>query len=197
MSQDLGPILDTLREVHVSLERRAERAAAATGVTWGLVASSIFAFYAWTHANEDDALVRGLTDAGLIDWMWIPPTLVGYALTLAVGARLGRMAPRSEQARWNRWLLVALLVPVAAVVVLNVADVGHGIIPSMWVVFLGIVNVRWGAPKQGVVGKVATFGSFAVAAALAFLPVAWANLGASVWYLVALAGLCAWSYHRN
>lgn len=193
---DLGPILDTLREVNESLERRARRATAANAVTWGLVASSIFAFYAWAHANRDATLVQALGEAGFLPWMWAPPVLLGYVATLATGARLGRIAPRSAQAQGARWLTLALLVPVAAVVLSNLTGVGLRLIPAMWVAFLGVVHLNSGCMRGDALDKAVLWGSFALAPLLPFLPYAWANAAASLWYLAALAGYGAWRHHE-
>lgn len=196
-ADDLGPILDTLREVNESLDRRAARAAAANRVTWGLVAGSIFAFYAWAHADRGMPLFVALREAGVMPWVWTVPVALGYVATLATGARLGRIAPRSDAARGARWLLVALLVPVAGVVAANVTGHGVGLIPAMWVAFLGVAFLQQGCLRGDAPDRVATWGSFALAPVVALLPPAWGNAAASAWYLLALAALGAWRYHRR
>lgn len=193
--EDLGPILDTLREVNESLDRRAARAAAATGVTWGLVASSIFAFYAWAYAAPHAPLVQALRGSGAMPWMWVPPLLVGYAVNLSTGVRLGRMAPRSEEARRVRWLLLALLVPVSAVVAVSLAGSGERLVPAMWIAFLGLAHLQWGPAPRDAPQRVAIAASFALAPAILLMPLGWAYAAAALWYLAALAGLCAWRYH--
>lgn len=193
---EIAPILSTLREVNESLDRRSRRASASVGVTWGVVASSIFAFYAWVYFDPCNAVVCPLRDAGLLPWVWVPPVLVGYLLTLATGARLGRMDPSSEGARATRWLQLALLPPILVTVAANVLERGEGLIPSMWLAFLGVVNLQWGCHKGTPIERAATWGSFALGALLLIAPPAWAYLAASLWYLAALAALCAWRYHH-
>lgn len=188
---DLDAILATVREVEQTIERRAQRAMGAVMVAWGLAASSIFAFYAWAHAMPG-------REEGLVQWAWVAPSALAYAITVAVGARLGRIGER-EGARGMRWLMLALLPPFAVVVYTSVTGTGAEYVSGMWILFLAVVHQFWcrtQEPPLRRVFQVAAAASAALGLALLVHPLGtWGEVVASAWYLLVLAGLGAVKYH--
>lgn len=92
--RDLDSILDTLREVQASLDRRVARAEGALLMVWGLVGAAIFAFYQlvhWNHAPYEAAL------GPFLPWIWTAPIALGYVLSGVIGARLGQARPHGTR----------------------------------------------------------------------------------------------------
>lgn len=191
--RDLDAILDTIREVEDTLEKRSERATGAIMMVWGAMAGLIFGFYHLVSADTAVASALG----GLVAWAWVPPMLVGYALTAVVGARLGRVRARGGQATMRR-LLLALLLPLAGLVLLTTTGRGVELVPAMWTAFLGytmLLPPSSGVAKRRPVFVAAGVASFALAAILlvpALHP--WGNLVAGIWYVATLGGLGALKY---
>jgi len=116
--RDLGPILQTIREVEVSLERRSARAAGVNLMIWGSVSGSIFLFYQLVAWNPDP-YVAMLGPA--LDWIWLAPIAFGYAASALVGARLGRFGADEEARRSYRKGMIpgAFATLVAAVLIIT------------------------------------------------------------------------------
>lgn len=105
---ELDAILQTIREVEVSLERRAARAQGSLILIWGLVSAVIFGFYQLVESNP--APYRNAFGAWL-GWLWIVPLALGYVASAVVGARLGRMGADAHRQRdFRRTLLPGLAI---------------------------------------------------------------------------------------
>lgn len=194
MSHDLDAILRTVREVEASIERREQRAGALVMVVWGIAAASIFACYQWA-ARDPAPLTRVVGVRGL-DWLWAPPIALAYLFTALARVRLGRMDAKRGSASARR-LLVSILVPIAAIVLIELTGVGWQAIPAMMVAYLGYSYVGWERPGAGPRDRIIGIASFALGALL-LLPMLWpwANGIAAAWYAVFLAGVGIVRYHR-
>lgn len=189
---EMDAILQTIREVETSLERRSARASAVVMMTWGAVAVSIFAFYAAAQRGAFDA-----ADHAVMDWAWVPPIVLGYLLTRSTQVRLGRMRAEAGAASVRR-LLVVLLVPLALLTLAIFTGIGWQLIPAMWVGFLGYTHLTWHErPSAGDrLGRAIAIASLAAAAVLA-LPWLWewGNAVAGAWYAIFLFGHGVYRYY--
>lgn len=188
--RDLDDILDTIREVGETLERRSERGTGAIMMVWGAMCALTFAFY---HVANAGCCLAGRFDHTLVHWAWVGPTLVGYALTATIGARLGRVRAKEGAANARRLMLV-LLPPLAVLVAIIATGRGVGLIPALWVAFLAFTFLAWpGRTRRPttpflVAGVASALGAVALALP-ALRP--WAWLAAAAWYALALGGLGA------
>lgn len=189
---ELDAILDTIREVEENLERRAERAGGAVNVVWGIVVGGIFAFY---HVVGGNPAPFEAAFGALLPWLWLAPTALGYALTVAIGARLGRVGAPGRNVRVLLWSLLPLIFAIA--VFSAVEGLGR-FIPALAVGFLGwtCAGITWGDSDPGARRWRAVAVLSVVAALVLLLPVVapWANLAAGAWYAVMLAGAGSLQY---
>lgn len=193
---DLSAIIQTIREVEETIDRRAQRAAGATMLVWGIAATAIFAFY---HAiATGDALGHAVGQL-VARWFWVPPVALAYAATVVLGARLGRAVPDAQENRSIRWLLLALIPPLGVLVYVQVTGNREEFVPGMWVAFLGIAHLLFRRGNESAfppwLCNLAVYGSFALGLALLALHPWWGNAAAGVWYALALAALGAVKYH--
>lgn len=190
---DLDAILDTIREVEVNLERRGERAGGAVNMVWGVVVASIFAFYHFVAANP-----APFVDAfGLfLPWVWVGPCAFGYALTVAIGARLGRVGASKHGVRFLLLSLIPLIVLIAVLSALG--DEGR-FIPALTVAFLAWMCLggtwREVGPQATRYRAVGIASLFAAGALLVPALGPWVSLLAALWYGVILTGVGAVQYH--
>lgn len=188
--RDLDEILDTIREVGETLERRSERGTGAIMMVWGAMCALTFSFY---HAVEGGCCASDGAAHSLVHWAWVGPTLVGYALTAAIGARLGRTRAK-EGATDARRLLLVLLAPLAVLVAVVATGRGTAFIPALWVAFLAFTFLAWpGRARRPTAPFVAAGVSSALLALALALPALhkWAWLAAAAWYALVLGGLGA------
>lgn len=185
---DLDAILSTLREVEASLDRRVARAEGAVLMVWGLVGAAIFAFYQlvlWNHEPYEAAL------GPLLPWVWAGPIAVGYVLTAAIGARLGRATSEGGREALRRGILPgALATLLATVLVLTEAyEYVYGGITAL----CGATTLAFCLPAPRSAfrawGLASGLGMLAVGLGLVLWPTAWAGLAASLAFLVGLVGL--------
>lgn len=190
---DLDDILQAIREVDANLDRRAERAAGAVMVTWGIAAAAIFAFYHVVALNPDpyvDALGAAL------HWVWLGPIALAYAASMLAGARAGRLSRSVEQKRaWKRSLLIGS-VPTAVATALVLAGESDRI-PGAILLWLPaacyFVAVRGrGAPRVG--ARALAVIASALGVLLIAWPTPWSSLVAAVVYGAGLAGLGTLQY---
>lgn len=168
----LGDIVEALREVETTLERRARRAEAAVLMIWGLVGLLVFGplqLVEWAPGPIADALRPTLP------WLWIVPVALGRVGTALVEVRGGRMAARSARSRWLR--NATALLAVACVVALIVAGAAR-YVPALALAFIaarllllaaGDARLRPWADGLAVV-------SLAAGLALALRPQPWGHL---------------------
>lgn len=188
---EMDAILQTIREVESSLDRRSARAGAVVMMTWGAVATGIFLFYGVARGPFD--ALDGLPPR-VLHWAWAPPMLVGYLLTALTQVRLGRMRATAGASSVRR-LLLLLLAPIAILVLAVTTHVGWQLIPAMWVAFLGYTHIAW-RTDAGWAHRGIAVASFALALVLALPPLwEWAWLGAAAWYGVFLLGHGVYRYH--
>lgn len=186
MHEDLGAILRTIREVEVSLERRAARAQGVLLMIWGLAAASIFAFYQlveWNPATYDAAL------GGWVSWVWLGPMALAYVASALVGARIGRLGATPEQRRHLR----RGLVPTALITLLATALVLTGRYHYVYggVTLVGGVSCiafAWNAPRGPARTTSLGVGAAMSLAGLALLPLADATGAAGAAALAFLVG---------
>lgn len=187
--KDLDDILDAIREVEVSLERRSERATGAIMMVWGAMGAIIFGFY---HLVTDDSSLAATLGKPVVSWAWVLPVLLGYSLTAVAGARLGRIRARRGEAAMRR-LLVAIAVPVLVLVALVATGRGVEAIPAMWVAFVGYTLLlppsREGLARSRVCLVAGTVSLVVGAGLLAPALHPWANLVACLWYAFVLGGV--------
>lgn len=190
---DLDDILRAIREVDANLDRRAERAAGAVMVTWGIAAASIFAFYHVVALNPDpyvDAL------GGVLNWVWLGPIALAYVASIVAGARAGRLARSEEQQRaWKRSLLVGS-VPTLVAAALVLADESDRIPGAilLWLpaVCIVVATRARGAPRVGARALAVIAGALGLL--LLAWPTEWSSLVAAVVYGAGLAGLGTLQY---
>lgn len=187
---DLDAILDTLREVEASLERRVARAQGALLMVWGFVGASIFAFYQlvlWNH----DAFIAVIGHRA-IDWLWVGPIALGYVLTAILGARLGRATRDADVRRGFRRSMLPALLATALAATLVVTQRYQYIFGGITLV-CGLTSLAfsWGGPASRFrPWALASGGMMAiVGAALLVWPDDRAPLVAAVAFLVGLVGL--------
>lgn len=87
VKEELGPILEAIREVEESLACRANRQGGALMILWGVIAALIAAFYqavVWNPAPYHAAL------GPLLPWVWLAPMAVGYVAAVLAGLRMRR-----------------------------------------------------------------------------------------------------------
>jgi hypothetical protein len=100
MKDELGDILNAIREVEASLDRRSQRVQGALMVMWGAIVFLISAFYqlvTWNPAPYVAAF------GPLLGWAWAAPVAVGYAVGVVVGVRASRVL-RDPAPRRDVWL---------------------------------------------------------------------------------------------
>lgn len=186
---ELDAILRTIREVEESLERRYARAEGTNLVIWGLVGASIFAFYQLVEANPAPYLAA-LGPA--INWVWVVPMTIGYAATMMVGARLGRLGADADKRRKLRRGLIPGAVTALAVTILIATGRYHlvyGVVPLVsGVAFLGF---SWPAPRgpSRATGLAAGMALSAVGALLLAWESTWASGIAAAAFLAAFGAL--------
>lgn len=152
---EMSDILRTIREVETSLERRAARAEGVNIVIWGLVGATIFAFYQLVtlqHALYEDAL------GVWVNWVWVLPMLVGYAASMMVGARLGRIGVDAERRRIYRLSAIPGLVTAALVTFLLLTERYHYIYGGV-VLVAGAANFAFAAQAPRGPARTAGFAS--------------------------------------
>ncbi|HET6404404.1 MAG TPA: hypothetical protein VFH78_07140 [Candidatus Thermoplasmatota archaeon] len=129
---ELSEIVGAIRQVEVTIERRAARAEGTFLTLWGLGVAAIFLFYREAHANP--ALYRGALGP-LVDWMWLAPFAVCYAATLVLGARLAPIAPRGRRVWQDPYAMVGIMA--TATLVLGGRALGHHEWSTAGIVLLG------------------------------------------------------------
>lgn len=193
MSEDMAAILRTIREVGESLERRAQRAAGANLMIWGLVSASIFLFYQlveWRPEPYREAFGSALS------WVWLAPVAAGYVASAVVGARFGRAG--DDAAAWadyRRGLVPGTIVTLLAIVLIATGQ--HAFIPGALVATVGIffVSIRERESRVDRACRRTGLAMIGAGIALVFLAgAAWASLAAAVAMGLPLFGVGAWLY---
>ena len=131
---ELGDILDAIREVETSLDRRADRAGGALMVMWGVIVALIAAFYqvvTWSPEPYQRAL------GPLLPWAWVAPVAVGYAAGALVGVRVAARAEDPAERRRAAADFAPALVSTAIAAALVLAG-RHGLIPGALLVGFGV-----------------------------------------------------------
>lgn len=194
---ELNAILRTIREVEESLERRYARAEGTNLVIWGLVGFVIFTFYQLVEANPEPYLAA-LGPA--LPWAWVLPMAVGYAATMVVGARLGRLGADKEKRRALRRGLIPGAVTAVAVTLLVLTGRYHlvyGVVPL--VSGVAFLVFSWPAPRgpSRATGLAAGVALTAVGALLIVRESAWSSGIAAAAFLAAFGAVGLVRYGRG
>lgn len=186
---ELDAILRTIHEVEESLARRYARAEGTNLVIWGLVASSIFAFYQLVESNPAPYL-EAL--GPVLEWVWLLPLAIGYAATMLVGARLGRLGADEKTRRAFRRARIPGALTAAAVVLLIVSGRYHLIYGAVPIVSgVSFLAFSWGAPRgpSRVAGQAAGVALSLVGLALLAWTSPWSSGIAAVAFLLAFGAV--------
>jgi hypothetical protein len=111
--EEIGEILDAIRQVEHRLDRRSDRVGGAILLMWGVITVLIAAFYQLVTWNP------GLYHAALgplLGWMWVGPVAVGYAVSVLVGVRSGSAQTRRASREWMLDTIPSLVTSMIAVV---------------------------------------------------------------------------------
>lgn len=186
---ELDAILRTIREVEESLERRYARAEGTSLFIWGLVGASIFAFYQLVATNPAP-YVAALGPA--LNWVWLLPMAVGYAATMLVGARLGRLGAKPEQrASLRRGLMPGTITALAVTILL--ATGRYPLVPGVVLLVSGVsfLAFSWPAPRSAsrTTGLGAGLALTLVGALLLVVASAWTSGIAAALFLLAFGAL--------
>lgn len=193
MSEELGAILRTIREVEQSLDRRAQRAAGVNLMIWGLASASIFVFYQlaeWNPAPYERALGPALR------WIWLAPIAVGYVASALVGARLGRAGVDEPSRRsYRRGMLPGLAATAIAAVLMITGQ--HAFIPGALVATIGLFMVGFGQAETSIGRACRIAGIVMLIAGVALVALwqaEWTSLAAAVAMGVPLFATGVWLY---